>query len=79
MNATCICMLYGLQTIPNWCKKCIFKWIHQVYVAQPPVFENHEFSNHVHKLWKALYGLKQAPRAWYERLRKFLNENNFIR
>ena len=31
------------------------------------------------KLNKALYGLKQAPRAWYERLSKFLLENNFSR
>ena len=28
-------------------------------------------------LKKALYGLKQAPRAWYERLIKFLLENDF--
>ena len=35
----------------------------EVYVEQPPGFENHEFSNYVFKLTKALYGLKQAPRA----------------
>ena len=35
----------------------------QVYVAQPPSFENHEFPNHVFKLSKARYGLKQAPRV----------------
>ena len=29
------------------------------------------------KLNKALYGLKQAPRAWYERLSKFLMDNEF--
>ena len=29
------------------------------------------------KLYKALYGLKQAPRAWYERLSKFLIDNDF--
>ena len=40
----------------------------EVYVMQPPGFENSKFSNHVFKLDKALYGLKQAPRAWYERL-----------
>ena len=35
----------------------------EVYVAQPPGFENTEFPNHVCKLDKALYGLKHAPRA----------------
>jgi hypothetical protein len=44
----------------------------EVYVAQPPGFEDSEYPNHVYKLSKALYGLKQAPRAWYECLRDFL-------
>ena len=46
----------------------------EIYVEQPPGFENFNFSNHVFKLSKALYGLKQAPRAWYERLSNFLLE-----
>jgi hypothetical protein len=37
----------------------------EVYVEQPPDFEDSEYPNHVYKLSKALYGLKQAPRAWY--------------
>ncbi|KAH9697228.1 hypothetical protein KPL71_023524 [Citrus sinensis] len=49
----------------------------EVYVKQPPGFENEKFSNHVYKLLKALYGLKQAPRAWYDRLKNFLLENDF--
>ena len=40
----------------------------EVYVKQPPGFENNEFPNHVFKLDKALYGLKQARKAWYKRL-----------
>ena len=51
----------------------------EVYVKQPPDFENPNFPNHVFKLSKALYGLKQAPRAWYERLSKFLIEKGFNR
>jgi hypothetical protein len=49
----------------------------EVYVEQPPSFEDSEFPNHVYKLSKALYGLKQAPRAWYECLRDFLITNGF--
>ena len=51
----------------------------EVYVAQPPGFENEKHPNYVFKLEKALYGLKQAPRAWYERLSKYLLENGFKR
>jgi hypothetical protein len=47
--------------------------IKEVYVEQPPGFEDSEYPNHVYKLSKALYGLKQAPRAWYECLRDFLS------
>ncbi|GJU82833.1 putative ribonuclease H-like domain-containing protein, partial [Tanacetum coccineum] len=36
----------------------------EVYVCQPPGFEDPEFPNRVYKVEKALYGLHQAPRAW---------------
>jgi hypothetical protein len=49
----------------------------EVYVEQPPIFEDSEYPNHVYMLSKALYGLKQAPRAWYECLRDFLITNGF--
>jgi hypothetical protein len=49
----------------------------EVYVEQPPSFEDSEYPNHVYKLSKTLYGLKQAPRAWYECLRDFLITNGF--
>ena len=51
----------------------------EVYVSQPPGFENHDFPNHVFKLDNALYGLKQAPKAWYERFSKVLIDNGFRR
>jgi hypothetical protein len=45
----------------------------EVYIEQPPGFEDSEYPNHVYKLSNALYRLKQAPRAWYECLRDFLS------
>jgi hypothetical protein len=49
----------------------------EVYVEQPPSFEDEEYSNHVYKLHKVLYGLNEAPRAWYECLSDFLIEYGF--
>ncbi|GJU04039.1 retrovirus-related pol polyprotein from transposon TNT 1-94 [Tanacetum coccineum] len=51
----------------------------EVYVEQPPRFENSEFLDYVCKLDKDLYGLKQAPRAWYETLSTFLIQYKFVR
>ncbi|GJR46187.1 putative ribonuclease H-like domain-containing protein [Tanacetum coccineum] len=49
----------------------------EVYVCQPPSFEDPQFPNKVYKVEKALYGLHQAPRAWYETLSTYLLENGF--
>ena len=51
----------------------------EVYVQQPPGFEDSDFPYFVYRLFKALYGLKQAPRAWYDTLSQFLIENHFTR
>ncbi|GKF06079.1 putative ribonuclease H-like domain-containing protein, partial [Tanacetum coccineum] len=51
----------------------------EVYVCQPPCFEDPQFPDKVYKVEKALYGLHQAPRAWYETLSSYLLENRFIR
>ena len=51
----------------------------EVYVEQPPVFENQDCLDFVYFLFKALYGLKQAPRTWYYTLSLFLLENGFTR
>ena len=40
----------------------------EVYMHQPPGYEDSIHPNYICKLDKALYGLKQAPRAWYSRL-----------
>jgi hypothetical protein len=49
----------------------------EVYMEQPPSFEDDRYPDHDYKLSKALYGLKQAPRAWYKCLRDFLISNAF--
>ncbi|GKB63871.1 putative ribonuclease H-like domain-containing protein [Tanacetum coccineum] len=51
----------------------------EVYVCQPPSFENLHFPDKVYKVEKALYGLHQAPRVWYETLSTYLIENGFRR
>ncbi|GKE37580.1 putative ribonuclease H-like domain-containing protein, partial [Tanacetum coccineum] len=51
----------------------------EVYVCQPPSFEDLQFPNKVYKVDKALYGLHQAPRAWYKTLSTYLIENGFRR
>ncbi|GJY23101.1 putative ribonuclease H-like domain-containing protein [Tanacetum coccineum] len=51
----------------------------EVYVYQPPGFEDPQFPDKVYKVEKALYGLHQAPRACYETLSTYLLENRFRR
>ena len=51
----------------------------EIFVSQPPGFEDHRYPYHVYKLKKALYGLKQAPRQWYERLSCFLLSHQYER
>jgi len=50
-----------------------------IYVSQPPGFEDRKYPKYVYKLKKALYGLKQAPRQWYERLSLFLLSHEYER
>ncbi|GJT97761.1 putative ribonuclease H-like domain-containing protein [Tanacetum coccineum] len=40
----------------------------EVYVCQPPGFEDPDHPDKVYKVVKALYGLHQAPRAWRTQL-----------
>ncbi|KAJ0794618.1 putative RNA-directed DNA polymerase [Helianthus annuus] len=51
----------------------------EVYVEQPPGFEDPVHPDRVWLLNKALYGLHQAPRAWYATLSNYLLENGFQR
>nr|GEY35333.1 putative ribonuclease H-like domain-containing protein [Tanacetum cinerariifolium] len=49
----------------------------EVYVMQPPRFQEPDFPAKVNKVEKAMYGLHQAPRAWYGTLSKYLLKNGF--
>ncbi|GJW71706.1 putative ribonuclease H-like domain-containing protein [Tanacetum coccineum] len=51
----------------------------EVYVCQPPGFEDPDFPDKVYKVEKALYGLHQVPRSWYETLSTYLLDNRFQR
>nr|GEW44364.1 hypothetical protein [Tanacetum cinerariifolium] len=51
----------------------------EVYVIQPPGFQDPEFPHRVYKVEKAMYGLHQAPRAWYGTSSKYLLDNGFQR
>nr|GEU45391.1 uncharacterized mitochondrial protein AtMg00810-like [Tanacetum cinerariifolium] len=49
----------------------------EVYVCQPPGFEDPDYPDKIYKVVKALYGLHQALRAWYENLANYILENGF--
>ncbi|GJT43466.1 putative ribonuclease H-like domain-containing protein [Tanacetum coccineum] len=51
----------------------------EVYVCQPPSFEDPTFPDKVYKVEKALYGLHHTPRAWYETLSTYLLNNGIDR
>jgi hypothetical protein len=48
-----------------------------IYMRQPPGFEDKSMPNYVCKLDNTVYGLKQAPRAWYSKLSTNLCEFGF--
>ncbi|XP_044326125.1 uncharacterized protein [Triticum aestivum] len=49
-----------------------------VYMQQPPGFEDATYPSHVCKLQRSIYGLKQSPRAWYARLSQRLSQLGFV-
>nr|GFB34769.1 uncharacterized mitochondrial protein AtMg00810-like [Tanacetum cinerariifolium] len=51
----------------------------EVYVMQPPRFQDPESPAKVYKVEKAMYGLHEALRAWYGTLSKYLLKNGFRR
>ncbi|GJU04138.1 putative ribonuclease H-like domain-containing protein [Tanacetum coccineum] len=74
--------LNNLETTMNMDVKSAFLYgtiEEEVYVCQPPGFEDLQFPDKVYKVEKDLYGLHQAPRAWYKTLSTYLLENRFRR
>nr|GEZ54166.1 putative reverse transcriptase, RNA-dependent DNA polymerase [Tanacetum cinerariifolium] len=51
----------------------------EVYVCQPPGFEDPEYPDKVYKVVKALYGLHQAPRAWCDNEKRRVQANEQIK
>jgi hypothetical protein len=50
----------------------------EVYMKQPPGYEDKQYPDYVYHLKKAIYGLKQAPYAWYSRLSSKLQMLGFV-
>jgi hypothetical protein len=50
----------------------------EVFLKQPPGFENSKYPSHVYKLSNALYRFKKVLRAWYARLKSFLLEHEYV-
>lgn len=57
-------VLYQMDVKSSFLNGVISK---EVYVKQPPGFEDSVHPYFVFKLNKSLYALKQAPRTWYEK------------
>ncbi|GJS69720.1 putative ribonuclease H-like domain-containing protein [Tanacetum coccineum] len=76
-----LCIIYGVYCVQDGCEECLLYGIieEEVYVCQPPGFEDPQFPDKVYKVEKALYVLHQAPKAWYETLSTYLLENGFKR
>ena len=76
VKAATIRLILSLAISRNWCMRQLDvknAFLHgvlkeEVFMRQPPGYENSALPRHVCKLDKAIYCLKQAPRAWYYRL-----------
>jgi hypothetical protein len=85
VKATTIRLVLSVAVFNNWSLQQLDvnnAFLHglleeDVYMRQPPGFEDKLHLNYLCKLDKAIYGLKQAPRAWYSRLGGKLHELGF--
>ncbi len=85
VKAATIRIILSIAVSKGWCMRQLDvqnAFLHgvleeEVYMKQPPGYEDSSLPGYVCKLDKALYGLKQAPRAWYSRLSKKLYDMGF--
>ena len=85
VKAATICLVLSIAVFRGWqlrqldVKNAFLHGVleEEVYMRQPPRYEDGSHMGHICKLDKALYGLKQAPRAWYSRLSSKLNSLGF--
>lgn len=51
----------------------------EIYMRQPPGYEEAGKENYACKLIRSIYGLKQAAKAWNDRLNEVLSQQEFVR
>lgn len=86
VKAATIRLVLAIAVSRNWCLRQLDvknaflhgKLEEEVYMTQPPGYEDASKPYHVCRLDKAIYGLKQAPRAWYSRLSSKLISLGFV-
>jgi len=86
VKAATICLVLSIAVSQGWSLRQLDvqnAFLHgfleeEVYMRQPPRYQDRQFPHHVCKLDKSLYGLKQAPRAWYSRLSTKLQSMGFL-
>lgn len=86
VKAATIRLILSLAVSNKWCLRQLDvhnAFLHgyleeEVFMRQPPGYEDSSKPHYICKLDKALYGLKQAPRAWYSRLCQKLQSLGFV-
>ena len=86
VKAATIRLVLSLAMSKDWCLRQLDvqnAFLHgfleeEVYMKQPPGYEDKTKPHHLCKLDRSLYGLKQAPRAWYSRLCGKLQSLGFV-
>nr|GFA92044.1 hypothetical protein [Tanacetum cinerariifolium] len=63
---------------PSWIEAMQKEIKEEVYVCQPPTFEDPYFPDRVYKVKEALYGLHQAPKAWQKKDGIFISQDKYV-